>query len=138
MRLWSFAVGTMVSRPCGPISDTMTNVSFGRSAAKARSAGTAAEVANSPAVKVRRVNSMGDAPCWAKSRVGSQAELGHQLRPDVSPWAGPLVGTRGCEDGLVCKMPTDDMQADRQSVRGEARGNACRWLSREVANEGEA
>src|ERR1700733_9140084 len=31
-----------------------------------------------------------------------------------------------------------DMQADRQSVRGEARGNACRWLSRKVANEGEA
>src|SRR5580698_3209186 len=113
MRLWSLAVGTMVSRPFGPISDTMTNVSFGRSAAKTRSECAAAEVANSPAVKVRRVNSMGNAPWWVKAKVGSEAEVRHQFRPDVSPRPGLLEGAGCGEDSLVREMPADDMEADR-------------------------
>jgi hypothetical protein len=68
----------------------------------------------------------------------SKAKISHQLRPDVSPWAGFLEGARGGKDGLVGKMPADDMQSDRQTIRSKARGNACRWLSREVADEGEA
>src|SRR3954471_20045011 len=50
MRLWSLAVGTIVSRPLGPISDTITNVSLAISAACARVTGKTADVASDTAV----------------------------------------------------------------------------------------
>src|SRR4051812_44765907 len=125
MRLWSLAVGTIVSRPLGPISDTITNVSLAISAARPGEPVNAVSVVSSAvAARVLRVSFMSCISFgWSSRGSVSEAEVAQEFRPGVGPRTRLFESAGGGEHGAIRKVATDDLHAHRQAGLGEAGRN---------------
>src|SRR3954453_22868793 len=129
----------MVSRPLGPISETMTSVSLAISAARPAAPGKATDaVSSAVAAKVVRASFISCiSSSWSDGAV-SEAEIAQEFRLCVGPRTRLFESAGGGEHGAVGKVATDDLHAHRQAGLGEARWNGCSRLAGQIADEGEA